>query len=46
MDFEGDFLIFHGGFLREEILGFFTRGDFGGSLGTDLAVGIYRAHRG
>jgi hypothetical protein len=25
----------------------FTRGDFGGSLGgTDLAVGIYHAHRG
>jgi hypothetical protein len=36
MDFEG--ILIHSGFLREEILG--------GSLGTDLAVGIYRAHRG
>jgi hypothetical protein len=30
--------LIHSRFLREEILG--------ESLGTDLAVGIYRAHRG
>ena len=46
MDFEGSLIFFS--------LRVFTRGDLrflgeeilGGSLGTDLAVGIYRAHRG
>jgi hypothetical protein len=44
MDFEG-IIIFIQGFYERRFW-VFTRGDFGGSLGTDLAVGIYRAHRG